>query len=301
MKAQYHMFMFALIPTHFAFAESYYLGANGSTGYTSIESLNSIDFEPGDSILFEAGKTFEGKLILEAHDRGTPDQPVVISTYGDTRATLKSIGEGSISVADAGGIETTNLNFEGAHGDSGNGITFSTPALRWGSSTYTSLESWRSASGEEMYNGNPSGYYGDPQINRLSNPPALSDPTALRYMDAFMLLPGSPLIDAGLPVNTIFGQSPGETDFFQNPLYYGGTYDIGAHEQQPPTRLMSPISSNFSRSGNVNGGSSLRATILGRVVGTRGESLAAGMHIVGSGVNAKRVLHHEGSPQVFRK
>lgn len=53
--------------------------------------------------------------------------------------------------------------------------------------------------------------------------------------DAFTLQPGSPAIDAGLTLDEM-----GTKDFFGNPIPYGGSIDIGAHEWSPAINENNP-------------------------------------------------------------
>jgi RNA polymerase sigma-70 factor len=76
---------------------------------------------------------------------------------------------------------------------------------RWAAVDYTSLASWRSA-GQEPSN---SGMFVDPKLDA-----------------ALKLLPGSPLIDAGLGL----GFDMGTHDYWGGAIPLGTTYDVGAHE-----------------------------------------------------------------------
>jgi len=95
---------------------------------------------------------------------------------------------------------------------------------------YKSLEDWRVATGQEMLNGNPVGIVIDPKVTNLGSNPTIGDPAKLRTLVAYRLQKGSPLIDAGLNLRSLFGIDPGNRDFFGNPIPQGKGYDIGAHE-----------------------------------------------------------------------
>lgn len=111
-------------------ASTYYFSAlgNDSTGagtlaspWKSISKFNSLSLRPGDSALFKAGETFNGKLYLDANDSGVNSStgaliaPVKIGSYGasgaNTRANIVSpYGDLGIQVYNAGGIELSDLN-----------------------------------------------------------------------------------------------------------------------------------------------------------------------------------------------
>ena len=94
----------------------------------------------------------------------------------------------------------------------------------WNGSTYSSFGAWRSATGQET-----SGMLSDPQLTGPGKGGTYNDPALLRFLDAYRLKPGSPLIDRALDL-TQDGVNPGGRDFFGTALPQGGGYDIGADE-----------------------------------------------------------------------
>ncbi len=60
-------------------------------------------------MLFQAGHDYPGNLLLTAEDAGTPQQPVVIGSYGSGRATIKAGDDSGVTVRNAGGIVVENL------------------------------------------------------------------------------------------------------------------------------------------------------------------------------------------------
>ena len=86
--------------------------ANGRTrnsAWRSIERVNQARLQPGDRVLFEAGKSFTGNLRLTAEDAGDSSAPVVIGSHGRGRATIRAgVGTG-ITVENAGGVTIENL------------------------------------------------------------------------------------------------------------------------------------------------------------------------------------------------
>ncbi|MBM4290404.1 MAG: right-handed parallel beta-helix repeat-containing protein [Deltaproteobacteria bacterium] len=94
---------------------------------------------------------------------------------------------------------------------------------------YSSLEAWQGAMGQEMREGAPVGMFADPLLQDPGNGGTLDDVSMLGALDAYLLMAGSPAIDAALdPLS--FVADPGGTDFFGTELPQGVGYDIGAHE-----------------------------------------------------------------------
>jgi hypothetical protein len=82
--------------------EKYFLSSQGNdsndgktekTPWLSIDKVNTTKLNPGDQILMRCGDTFAGELKL--HNSGTPEQPIVISSYGNGP---KPVLTGAISV-----------------------------------------------------------------------------------------------------------------------------------------------------------------------------------------------------------
>lgn len=71
---------------------SYYVDANNgnddnngtseSSAWRSITKVNSVTFQPGDQILFKAGCSWEGEILMPKGN-GTANAPITISKYGD--------------------------------------------------------------------------------------------------------------------------------------------------------------------------------------------------------------------------
>jgi hypothetical protein len=62
-----------------------------------------VDLEPGDTVAFEGGGTYEGELELLAEDSGTDLAPVVVTSYGAGRPTISA----------GAGVGITSYNSEG--------------------------------------------------------------------------------------------------------------------------------------------------------------------------------------------
>jgi DNA-binding transcriptional MerR regulator len=84
--------------------------------------------------------------------------------------------------------------------------------ILWGPASYPSLTAWRTATGQEIVNGQPAGLSADPD---LTGPMLGLRATAWNAAAAsgFRLRPGSPLIGSGLDLSRLFSVDPGPTDF----------------------------------------------------------------------------------------
>jgi hypothetical protein len=96
---------------------------------------------------------------------------------------------------------------------------------------FNSLLNWRIARNqEELPNGTPVGYEGNPQLVSMGMGQTIGDPTLLGNLVAYQLSAGSPLIDLGLDLNSLAGLDMGPVDFFQEIIPVSLTFDIGASE-----------------------------------------------------------------------
>jgi hypothetical protein len=105
-------------------------GSNSNAGTSSVSPwktiahVNSITFNPGDSILFNGGQTFTGGPI-EFTSGGTSGSPITVSSYGTGSAIIQGTQTG-IYVYDCAGFVLQNLNLTGTSAAltaSGAGIT----------------------------------------------------------------------------------------------------------------------------------------------------------------------------------
>jgi hypothetical protein len=84
-------------------------GTSTDNAWQTIDKINTIDLQPGDNVLFQAGHDYPGNLLLTAEDAGTPTQPVVIGSYGIGRAKIKAGNGSGVTVLNAGGVVVENL------------------------------------------------------------------------------------------------------------------------------------------------------------------------------------------------
>jgi Right handed beta helix region len=108
---------------------------------------------------------------------------------------------------------------------SGSGLS-----IVWGSSTYNSLASFRTATAQEMYSSTPVGSSIDPQLNAPGTGASINNSDLLDTLTAYSPKAGSPMIDTALTMQTLFGVSPGPYDYMGNTIYRGLAFDVGAVE-----------------------------------------------------------------------
>jgi hypothetical protein len=101
----------------------------------------------------------------------------------------------------------------------------------WGTHVVTSLAEARTVAGIESVGGKPVGQNVAPEVCALGQGPTMypQPPGELR---AYELRVGSPLVDAGLNLSSLFGTEVGSTDFGVDPVPQGSGFDIGADERR---------------------------------------------------------------------
>jgi hypothetical protein len=124
---------FALALSGSVNATTYYISSSGddshagtsvADAWSSIAKVNSITFQPGDRVLFEAGKTFSGTIYLNGS--GTEKEPIIVSSYGTGRATINSGNATGFGGYNNAGIELCHLVFTGSGRttNTSEGVTF---------------------------------------------------------------------------------------------------------------------------------------------------------------------------------
>ena len=102
--------------------------------------------------------------------------------------------------------------------------------IRWGDATYSSLNEWRVASGQERFGGVDVGFKADPKLIDAGAGGTIGDARGLATLNAYRLTSSSPLIDAGLDIESVFGIDAGNRDYYGTRIPSGGKYDVGANE-----------------------------------------------------------------------
>jgi hypothetical protein len=101
---------------------SYFLSAAGNDAnsgaadapWASLGRVNAANLNPGDSVSLRGGDTFNGTLLFDALDDGTPAAPIRVGSYGTGRATISAGGGDGISALNTSGFEITDLNVVGS-------------------------------------------------------------------------------------------------------------------------------------------------------------------------------------------
>jgi hypothetical protein len=91
----------------------------------------------------------------------------------------------------------------------------------------TTLADWQ-AKGYEMLGDRPVGLHVDPQLPAMGRGEKLTDPTKLKQLKAYVPLIASPLIGAGLDLQSLFGLDIGPHDFVGRPLPAKGPWNVGS-------------------------------------------------------------------------
>jgi hypothetical protein len=179
---------------------------NGGTGVKNIQVFNN-------TIYTSSASSRPRAIYLQTATTNVAIRNNVVITTGGVPVFQ--------AVAGQSGLQVQGNNYW-AYGGSLN--------ILWGSSTYADLPSFRSATGMESYNGSPVGSAIDPQLNAPGTGGSINNSDALNTLTAYSPKPGSPMIDTGLTLSTMFGVNPGSTDFMNTAIYRGLAFDIGAVE-----------------------------------------------------------------------
>lgn len=139
------------------------------------------------------------------------------------RNNLFVVRDGIPLVLASGGTTLPTVAFAGNAYHAGTGPF----RLDWGRTRYTTLAAWRAGTGMERLGGADVGTSADPQVTGLGVGGTVGDPTLLHSLRAYRLAPGSPLLDAALPLPA---DELGARDFFGNRVPAGAAADVGAHE-----------------------------------------------------------------------
>lgn len=181
----------------------------------------------------------DGRFISAsgAHSFGSPVGTLVYNntfysgTPGTLPALLAQIGEGSfynnifwcgtgvnLMSAVSGGTFAGNLYWFG-------GNPFS---VVYNGTTYSSLAAWRAV--QETAGGVAVGLSADPQLAAPGTGGTLLPSAQVSTLGAYALGAGSPAVDAGLDLRTLYAIDPGQMDFSGHPVRAGAGYDVGATE-----------------------------------------------------------------------
>ncbi|HEY4936195.1 MAG TPA: right-handed parallel beta-helix repeat-containing protein [Puia sp.] len=91
-----------------------------NAAFQSIQRLNSLKLNPGDSILFEGGHHFTGSLKINFDSLGDQLLPILLSSYGNGYASLQSGNESAIIIIKANWLRIRKLKLIGSGRKKGN-------------------------------------------------------------------------------------------------------------------------------------------------------------------------------------
>ncbi len=128
-KPLFFLIMALLMMT--AHARNYYVSVSGDDDapgtkelpWRSIDKVNKSELRAGDGVYFHGGEKFDGSLLLKKS--GNNEAPIIIASYGSSRATLQSHAEHTIYGYNVGGFRIVNLLLLNS-GKQGSGIIFFT-------------------------------------------------------------------------------------------------------------------------------------------------------------------------------
>ncbi len=93
-----------------AFAASYYFDSSTSGG--DLSPFNSLDLNPGDKVYLKG--SFDGTLSLDSGDAGSKTNPVTITSWGNSPATINAGNGFGLKASNVGGVSVSNLNIFGS-------------------------------------------------------------------------------------------------------------------------------------------------------------------------------------------
>jgi hypothetical protein len=88
--------------------------------WMSIDKVNSVDLNPGDTVFFHGDQVFAGTLKLDSLDSGDENMDLVITSYGEGRATLDGGKNSALIAEECSFLDIRNLEFIGAGRKEGN-------------------------------------------------------------------------------------------------------------------------------------------------------------------------------------
>ncbi|HKB43584.1 MAG TPA: hypothetical protein VKC90_04315, partial [Chitinophagaceae bacterium] len=80
------------------FSKTYYVNTSGgdenngtkNKPFQTIQKINSLQLNAGDTVFFKSGQTFNGSLFIESGTPGTKKNPIVITSYGNGHAIINA-------------------------------------------------------------------------------------------------------------------------------------------------------------------------------------------------------------------
>ncbi len=88
--------------------------------FKTISKLNSLRLQPGDTVYFINGGVFNGSIVMDSLKNGTAANPILISSYGDSKAIIDAGNENGLTVYNTAYIHISLLQFKGNGRKEGN-------------------------------------------------------------------------------------------------------------------------------------------------------------------------------------
>ena len=109
-------------------SHSYYLNNSGNDNndgsksgpWKTIQQLNNVRLQPGDTVYFEAGQTFSGTIVIDSGNTGTSNKNIVITSSGIGHAIINGDSSTAMSVYKSTFISITGIEFNGLGRKKGN-------------------------------------------------------------------------------------------------------------------------------------------------------------------------------------
>jgi hypothetical protein len=89
-------------------------GTSPAAAWRSLSKASSAVLPPGSRLLLDGGQRFTGSLILGRQDAGDAAAPVLIGSYGRSRATIAAAGGPGITVNNTAGVNIRGLTITGS-------------------------------------------------------------------------------------------------------------------------------------------------------------------------------------------
>ncbi len=109
-------------------ARSYYFSTSGNDNnegsmdhpLQTISKLNGLHLNAGDAVYCNASDVFKGSIVIDSSKYGTPDNPIVISSYGNGKAIINGGDLNALTIYNSAYINVSNLQFKGNGRKNGN-------------------------------------------------------------------------------------------------------------------------------------------------------------------------------------
>ncbi|RDV16716.1 T9SS C-terminal target domain-containing protein [Pontibacter diazotrophicus] len=170
-------------------------------------------------------EVYNNTIYLTPATSGSP-KALCVQSGGAVSAQIRNnIFQVTNSLELVNAAVTAGVKFEG----NDYWATGSSAKYKWGSTTYSTLEAWRTATGQEKLNGIASGYSLDPELKQPGQGITLSDTRLLHTLQGYEQKETSPLLGKGIDLAATLNKNTGTTDFYGNSIVQRSTYAIGAH------------------------------------------------------------------------